>query len=295
MNLNQLYYFKTIAKLQHFRLASQELNISQPSLSYSMSSLEDELGTCLFEKQGRNVILTKYGKVFLEYVEKSLSILELGQEKVKRLTSSTNGNIDIAYVFPLAPSYIPKTARNFLDIKDNSKISFTFRQGVTSEIINGLKSSKYDLGFCSYVENEPDILFEPILKQELIVIAHPDHPLSKLDSIELKEIEPYPIIAYDRGSGLGKLISNIFKDIGLNPNIAFEGEDENAVSGLVAENFGIAVVAKNSQLSSVNVKQITISNPIYNRYIYLAYVKDRYLTPATIKFIDYVKNSNFHI
>lgn len=295
MNLNQLYYFKTIAKLQHFRLASQELNISQPSLSYSMSSLEDELGTCLFEKQGRNVVLTKYGKVFLEYVEKSLSILELGQEKVKRLTSSTNGNIDIAYVFPLAPSYIPKTARNFLDIKDNSKISFTFRQGVTSEIINGLKSSKYDLGFCSYVENEPDILFEPILKQELIVIAHPDHPLSKLDSIELKEIEPYPIIAYDRGSGLGKLISNIFKDIGLNPNIAFEGEDENAVSGLVAENFGIAVVAKNSQLSSVNVKQITISNPIYNRYIYLAYVKDRYLTPATIKFIDYVKNSNFHI
>lgn len=63
MNLNQLYYFKTIANLQHFRIASERLNVSQPSLSASMSSLEKELGIVLFEKQGRNIKLTKYGKM----------------------------------------------------------------------------------------------------------------------------------------------------------------------------------------------------------------------------------------
>lgn len=295
MNLNQLYYFRTIAKLQHFRLASQELNISQPSLSYAMSNLEEELGTCLFEKQGRNIYLTKYGKVFLSYVEKSLDTLELGQEKVKKITSNKSGNIDIAYVSPLAPSYIPKSVRNFLDIQENADITFTFKQGLTPDIIEGLKSSKYDLAFCSKVNNETLITFEPILSQELIVIAHPDHLLSKFDSIDLLDIEPYPLIIYTKGSGLGMLTLEMFKDVNLNANLLCEGDDEYAISGLVAENFGVSVVAKTPELNYVNVKQIKINNLKHNRFIYLAYVKDRYQSPAVKKFIEYIKMSKFAI
>ena len=84
MNLNQLYYFQTVARLQHFSKAADELHISQPSLSYAMSSLEKELETCLFEKQGRNVVLTKYGKFFLEHVDRSLEELEAGIRQLKK-------------------------------------------------------------------------------------------------------------------------------------------------------------------------------------------------------------------
>ncbi|MBN1066943.1 LysR family transcriptional regulator [Clostridium botulinum] len=295
MNLNQLYYFKTIAKLQHFRLAAQELNISQPSLSYAMANLEEELETCLFEKHGRNIILTKYGKIFLEYVEKSLSILELGEEKVRKLSNNKTGNVDISYVFPLAPSYIPRTVRHFLDIQENKDITFTFKEGITSEIIQGLKTSKYDVGFCSFSENEPAIMFEPILKQELIVIAPLNHPLSKFDSIDLLEIEPYPLIVYEKETGLGKLTLEMFRTLSLSPNIIFEGGNEHAIAGLVSENFGVAVVAKTPDLDNINVKQIQIKNLKHNRYIYLAYVKDRYLNPAVKKFIVHVKQADLTI
>ena len=87
MNLNQLYYFKTVAKLQHFRQAANELNISQPSLSLAISNLEKELGTYLFERQGRHVKLTKYGKLYLEHVENALNILEIGEKQLRKLTS----------------------------------------------------------------------------------------------------------------------------------------------------------------------------------------------------------------
>ena len=90
MNLNQLYYFKTVAKLQHFRNAADELNISQPSLSQAISNLENELGTYLFERQGRNVKLTKYGKLYLEYVEEALNTLEIGEKKLKQVTINDN-------------------------------------------------------------------------------------------------------------------------------------------------------------------------------------------------------------
>ena len=78
MNLNQLYYFQTLAKCEHYTQASKELFISQPSLTYAMKELEKELGCPLFYKSGRNIKLTDEGKQFLEYVNKSLSTLNEG-------------------------------------------------------------------------------------------------------------------------------------------------------------------------------------------------------------------------
>lgn len=291
MNLNQLYYFRTVAHLQHFRQAAQELNISQPSLSYAISSLEAELGTYLFEKQGRNVVLTKYGKFYLEYVEEALDKLELGEKKLRQITSSTKGNIDIAYVAPLASSYIPQSARGFLEHGNNKGITFTFRQGITSDLIKGLKSSKYDVIFCSHVDNEPDIVFEKIIEDELVLITPPNHPLAKYNSIDLKDTEPYPQVVYNKESGLGKSTREIFKSINMEPNIICQGEDEHGIYGLVTEGFGIALVAKTQELDTLNVKQIKISTPKCTRRLYLAYMKNIFLAPAVKNFIQYVRNT----
>lgn len=76
MNLYHLRYFVTLAHLEHYTKAAENLSITQPSLSHAISLLESELGVSLFEKEGRNIVLTKYGKIFLKDVEKSLEIYE---------------------------------------------------------------------------------------------------------------------------------------------------------------------------------------------------------------------------
>ena len=78
MNLYHLRYFVTLAHLEHYTKAAAQLNTTQPNLSYAISSLEAELGVSLFEKDGRNIVLTKCGKDFLSEVEHSLSILDSG-------------------------------------------------------------------------------------------------------------------------------------------------------------------------------------------------------------------------
>ena len=75
MNLYHLRYFSTLAHIEHYTKAADILAITQPSLSYAISTLEEELGVKLFEKNGRNVTLTKYGKVFLKDVEEVLNRL----------------------------------------------------------------------------------------------------------------------------------------------------------------------------------------------------------------------------
>lgn len=91
MNLNQLHYFSKLAEVEHYTKAAEELKISQPSLSHAIGSLEKELGTRLFKKHGRGVVLTKYGKLFEEYVDNALYSLDTGGKKVRTMTGQTEG------------------------------------------------------------------------------------------------------------------------------------------------------------------------------------------------------------
>jgi DNA-binding transcriptional LysR family regulator len=83
MNLYHLRYFSTLAHIEHYTKAADILAITQPSLSYAISTLEEELGVKLFEKNGRNVTLTKYGKVFLNDVEEVLNRLDSSVNSLK--------------------------------------------------------------------------------------------------------------------------------------------------------------------------------------------------------------------
>ena len=84
MTLNQLGYFYHAAVLQHFNQAAEKMNISEPSLSRSIAALEDELGVTLFEKRGRNVILTKAGEIFLEHATQILDDVKRAENKMHR-------------------------------------------------------------------------------------------------------------------------------------------------------------------------------------------------------------------
>ena len=186
----------------NFRAAAEELYISQPSLSRSIDTLEHELGVVLFERTGRHIALTGSGRLFLEYTNRILDECDRAIYKMKEL-STNGGRIDIGYVFPLANYYIPHKVRSFLDIPENEKVTFGFTQNRSSSIIREIKNGNLDVGFCSFSENEEELEFTPILKQEMVIITSKDHPLAEKDDLSIRELTHYPVIGYDRISGLG--------------------------------------------------------------------------------------------
>ena len=95
MNLNQLTYFVTLAQIENYTRAAKRLDITQPSLSHAISNLEKELQVPLFERHGRNVTMTKYGEMFLKYVQDSLHILNLGVERIQEAARIPGGSISI--------------------------------------------------------------------------------------------------------------------------------------------------------------------------------------------------------
>ncbi|WP_342042917.1 LysR family transcriptional regulator [Bacillus sp. OTU2372] len=292
MNLKHLEYFRVLAKFEHYTLAAEQLSIAQPSLTYAISELEKELGVYLFEKSGRNIRLTKYGSIFLQYVNKSLNSLDEGQRIINDLVSPNKGTIDLSFIYTLGSRFVPTMVKNFLSMEKHKDISFSFSQGTTQNIIEGLKSDKYDLAFCSFIEDEPNIDFIPLVKQDLVLVVPSGHPLASYTSIDLKDTEPFPIVAFDKGSGLRRLSDRLFNEVDITPNIAFEVEEDSAAIGLVSMNYGIALLPDIWMLKHFDVRVLPITNPPYERFIYLATVKNKYLSPVVHLFRDFAKHYN---
>lgn len=113
MNLNHLHYFRVLAKTEHYTQAANQLDITQPSLSHAIAALEKDLGCYLFEKQGRNIKLTKYGRIFYEYIDKGLQEVDLGERRLRELTSQeTDGSIWLLFI-PWAATTFPICCRAF--------------------------------------------------------------------------------------------------------------------------------------------------------------------------------------
>lgn len=289
MNLKHLEYFRVLAKVQHYTLAAEKLSISQPSLTYAISELEKALGVYLFEKSGRNIRLTKYGAIFLEYASQSLKTLEEGQRKIHDLVSPNKGKIDLSFIYTLGSRFVPTMVKSFLSIENHKDISFSFSQGTTKKLIEGLKADQYDLALCSYVENEPDIEFTPLVKQDLVLVVPSGHPLASYKSIDLKDTEPYPFVYFDKESGLRGFIDRLFQEVQITPHIAYEVEEDSAALGLVSMNYGIALLPDIWMLQHFDVKVLPITNPPYERFIYIASVKNKYLSPVVHLFRDFMK------
>jgi DNA-binding transcriptional LysR family regulator len=291
MNLYQLYYFKTMAKLEHYTKAAEALSMTQPSLSHAISTLETELEIPLFEKQGRNVKLTKYGRQLLPFVENALDELESGIKKVKEMTEST---ISIGFIYTLSTQYIPNLINHFIQQESNLDCKFQLKEGrgietCTESLVRSLKGEKLDLIFISLIPDDPEIEFIYIGEQNLVAVLPNNCPLASQESIDLADTKPYSLIQYSTKVGLKREISGLFEQVNVVPTICCEVEDELSMAGLVAANIGYAIVPDSPSIRSYkNVQIRPISNPGYKRGIYLGYMKNRYMTRSVQDFKDYV-------
>jgi len=298
MNIYQLHYFRTMAKVQHYTQASKMLCITQPSLSNAIAALEEDLGTNLFEKQGRNVVLSRHGKLFLCYVERALDEIKAGTDKIKEMTGNLQPPITIGFIYTLSSYFIPNLISGFRKERDTKTFEFSLCEGgtlneCTPGLIKNLKNGDLDLIFVSLIPKDSDVEFVPICEQQLVAILPYDSPIANTCCIDLVDTEEYPLIHYSGKQGLKKEINRMFEKVGVVPKVACEVEDEITIAGLVAANMGIAIVPDSPIFRNFRIKTLPICNPEYKRVVYLGFMKNRPQSPIIQQFKDYViKNSS---
>lgn len=293
MNLYHLKYFVTLAHLEHYTKAAEQLSITQPSLSHAIASLEREINIRLFEKEGRNIVLTRAGKNFLTDIERALALIDESINSI-HLSEIGEGCIDVAFHKNMIVSFIPDLARKFLNEHIGKKIDFKFHFDAesTEELINGLYSKNFDFIFCSNYIAEKNLEYIPIFKQRAVLLVPDEHPLSNKKSVTLEETLKYNHILYTKDYKLLDKLSSYFNKKEIQTTISYKTDDLNVITSLVASDFGISIVPENNKISLKGVKSISISDLDWNNTIYMAYLKSSYEIPLINDFKKFVEENS---
>ncbi|MDD9147267.1 LysR family transcriptional regulator [Sporolactobacillus sp. CQH2019] len=286
MEWQQIEYFQVVARLQHMTQAAEALSISQPALSRSIARLEEELGVSLFERQGRNIILNQYGKLFLKHVNRILKEIEETKREIQALLDPEYGEVSLGFLHTLGVNMVPDILRTFQCNHPHTKIKLYQNNNIS--LLRQLQVGEIDLCLVHHAFDFPHIQWEKLWTEELFIMVPASHPLAKRKSITLDEIQSEPLISYKPGFELRKIADKLCRKANFTPNITFEGEEVTTLAGLVAAGLGVALLPDQEEIDSSKVAKLHVSWPSCERQIGLSWYEDRYLSPAATRFKDFV-------
>ncbi|WP_175987343.1 LysR family transcriptional regulator [Bacillus sp. Marseille-Q1617] len=186
MELNQLKAFDLVARLGSYSKASRYLDVSQPTISLRIKELEKDVGGYLFVRSGKQMVMTDLGKGFLPYARQALEILTKGKERALAIKEGTRGEITIATL----PTF---TTGPFTSIVMNmqhrfAEIDLTIHTGHNQQIIDMLYDGFVKLGLITSPFFNKDLKKLHTIKEQLVFVVHPDHPLSGIKHYGVEDI-----------------------------------------------------------------------------------------------------------
>jgi DNA-binding transcriptional LysR family regulator len=273
--------FRAVANLGGVTRAAVQLGVPQPAVSRTLAGLESDLGLPLFEREGRGVRLTAYGRAFLPYAEAALGSLEDGFRELNDLRAGTRGTIALGFLRTLAPQMVPKTVRSYRETHPH--IDFTFHQARSVQLERQLIAGELHLCMTTLPQRD-DLAWQPMYEQKLSIIVPTAHPLAGRASVAFADLASEPFIAFFNGHATRVRLEELSSAAGFQPKIALECDEAGGIRGFVAAGFGIALAIE-PQFQS-GIVTLPLSTPGASRTIGVAWRRRGYVPAAACAFRD---------
>ena len=245
MKLQQLRcIFQIVQSEFNISKASEVLNTSQPGVSKQINLLEDEIGIKIFQRNGKRLVnLTEPGELLLSSIEKILqesnNIKVISEEYIEK----DQGTFTIATTHTQARYKLPKVVEEF--VKKYPKINLNIHQGNPSQVTEQIISGEADVGIATESINlSEDILTIPCYQWNRCVVMPKNHPLTEVRKITLEDLAAYPMITYDYAFTGSTIVSEVFKNANIEPNIMLTAIDADVIKTYVSLNLGIGLIAE---------------------------------------------------
>ena len=238
--LRQLEYFVAVGETGSVTAASQQVNVSAPSISAGVSQLEDELGVKLFLRHhAQGLTPTPAGRELLEQASLVLRQAAAMRDLAGDLSGSVRGPLAIGCLSTFAQIVLPGLRRSF--IEHYSEVRIRQIEADQSELFDLLHQGKVDLALTYDLDLPRDLTFFPILELPPLVALSETHPLAHLQAISVPELAPFPMVLLDLPHSADYFLS-FFTAAGLRANITERTRDMAVMRGLVANGFGYSIV-----------------------------------------------------
>ena len=292
MDLNQLETFISVSNHLSFTKASEELFVTQSSVSKVIKSLEAELGSELFYRTP-DIQLTDVGKELYKHSVDIIALIDNIPSELENLTNLKKGKIRIGIPPIIGSSFFPAIIGQFKAKYPGIEIILV---EVGSKIIEEeLNAGNLDVGIiCSYPSQMDSFEIYKLLESQLLIGVHKDNPLSKLDEISFEDMENENFILFNKDFSLYDSIIDRCTQHGFSPNIICNSSQKDFIIEMIAAKMGVTCLPKITceNVKKSEIKFIPMKDPKIFLNLMIVWKKNRYLTYACKEWIDFTINKS---
>ncbi|MGQ9659469.1 MAG: LysR family transcriptional regulator [Thermochromatium sp.] len=288
VSLRQLRVFEAVARHSSYTRAAEELHLSQPAVSMQVRQLEEAIGLTLFERLGKQVVLTEAGREVFHYSRTIGQSLREMEEVLESLKGLSRGSLYIAVA-----STVNYFAPRLLAIFQQRYPGIGLRLDVTNRehLIQLLDSNTVDLVLMGVPPPDVEVEAEAFMDNPLVVIAPPDHPLAGQPAIPLARLAEETFVMREEGSGTRQAMERFFSERGQRIRYGMQMTRNEAVKQAVRSGLGLSVVSLHTielELETGRLVILDVEGFPDLRQWYLVYRRGKRLSPAASAFRDFV-------
>lgn len=291
-NLSDLRAFVAVAELSSFRAAASELHLSQPALSRRIEKLEDALGVRLFDRTTRSVEMTAVGREFSRKARELLNGLEESLLGIRDVATRITGEVTVACVPSAVRYFLPAVLRQYH--ARYPRIVVRLIDEGANEVLNMVVRNEADFGLNYIGTQEPDVEFEPVLKEPFVVACPPDHPLARKRKVTWSELGQYDYMTVGKASGNRMLLDLALTDVPVRPQWYCEVRHVSTLVSLVEAGLGVAAVPRLAMPPGKHptLKSVPLVEPTVTRTVGLIRRRGRSLSPAAAQLYEMLQKTS---
>lgn len=284
MELRQLRYFLKAGELLNFTEAAKAVHISQSTLSQQIKQLEDELGTPLFDRIGKRVILTEAGRHFTTYAHQTVASATSGLQILQDLAGLQTGELIIGVTFALRALLTP-TLITFSNTYPGIKVKVIF--GTSDELLEKLSVAQLDFVLAFHEKELKDPFFSHALfESRLALVVSSQSPLYTRTSITLPEISQLPLALPVQGYSTRQFLDHEFEKTDRPAHIQIEINDIPTLFELVRTGHWNTILLMATVSGQANLKAIPIEGKEMNIKARIIWLNMSYHKKAAVHFSD---------
>jgi LysR family transcriptional regulator, transcriptional activator of the cysJI operon len=209
----RLKVFRAVAEHRHFRKAADSLYLTQPAVTHQIRALEETLSVPLFDRSGKEVVLTPSGEILLKYVKQVDELLARAEEELSALSGEVRGETRIAASMTIAQFALPQILGDF--VRRHPSVSFAIESSKTEEVISSVVSQRASLGLIEGPAHSRDVTVEPWIEDELVMAVPASHEWDNSRDIEMTELKEVRLLVRERGSGTREIVEEVMAEHGV--------------------------------------------------------------------------------
>ncbi len=291
MKLHQLRYLHEVARHGlNITSAAEALYTSQPGVSKQIQLFEDELGLQVFQRNGKRLTgITEPGAQILALAAKVI----LNVENIKRVgdefSNVETGTLTIATTHTQARYKLPAAVKEFM--VNYPQVKLNIHQGNPKQVAEQVASGEADIGIATEaISSFESLLCLPCYHWNRCVVVPHGHPLLADGTLTLEKLAAYPLITYDFAFTGGTLVSKVFSDAGLSPNVVLTAIDADVIKTYVTLGLGVGLLANMAYdpERDTHLAMIDVSHLFPDSTTYLGVRKDAFLRGYMYGFIELI-------